>query len=224
MTEEKKPSCGCKLTQIMANDECSPAPAGLGKLYFTTAEDKNLEHLQEVELKGHRIDFKDIDIEDDSKNHWGDNDGNGWAVTATARLDLPEGEKQARRIWKQLTEGEGRLPRKEKKRRINRIMRNERDLTGLILLTIVNPMQVRDMVAYLLFPECIGRAEGYNVPVVCLKNPAQTHLIHLFTKRITKNNVKLLKRLWSRDHRHLAFEELLKSVEQQMKEIKDLNG
>ena len=222
MAEEKKPSCGCKLTQLIANDECQPAPAGLGKLYFTTAEDKNLEHLQEVELKD-RIDFKDIDIEDDSKNHWGDNDGKGWAVTATARLDSPEGEKQARRIWKQVTEGEGRLPRKEKKRRINRIMRNERALIGLILLTMINPMQVHDMVACLLFPECIGRVEGSNVPVVCLKNPAQTRLIHLFKKRITKNNVKLLKKLWNRDLRHLAFEELLKRVEQQMKEIKDLN-
>ena len=198
-------------------------PAGLGKLYFTTADDKNTEHLQEVELKGHCIDFKDLDTEGEGKSDWAGNDGKGWTITATARLDSPEGEKQAKRIWKLLTEGEGRLPRKEKKRRINSIMRNEKTLIGFVLLTMINPAQAHDMAAYLLFPERVGRAEGCNVPVVCLKNHASIRLVHLFTKRITKNNVKLLKKLWNRDHRHLAFEELLKRVEQQMKEIKDLN-
>lgn len=175
--------------------------AGLGKLYVTTADDKNLEHLQEVKV--HKIDFKDIPY--DVEHHWNEKD-KGFTITATARIDCPEGNKQVQKLLKQLTEGEGRLPRKEKKRRINRIMRNERALIGLILLTMINPMQVHDMVACLLFPECIGRAEGCNVSVVCLKNPAQTRLIHLFTKRITKNNVKLLKKLWNRDRRLLAFE------------------
>lgn len=164
-------------------------------MYFTTADDKNMEHLQEVELKGHRIDFKDLGTENGEKSGWGNNDGKGWTITATGRLDLPEGEKQAKRIWKLLADGEGRLPRKEKKRRINSIMRNEKTLIGFVLLTMINPARANDLAAHLLFPERVARAVGTNVRLVFLKNPAQTRLVHLFTKRITKNNMKLLKKL-----------------------------
>ena len=196
------------------------APAGIGRMYVTTADDKNLEHLQEIELKGHHIDFSDLTAEDNDKSSWAGNDGKGWTITATARLDSPEGEKQVKRLWKTLTEGEGRLPRKEKKRRINSIMRNEKTLIGFVLLTMINPAKAHDMAAYLLFQERVDRSDGCNVPVVCLKNHAQTRLVHLFMKRITKNNVKLLKKLWNRDHRHLTFEELLHSIEKQKEEMK----
>ena len=40
MAKEKKQSCGCKLTQLMANEECSPAPAGLGSTVYFGFPDK----------------------------------------------------------------------------------------------------------------------------------------------------------------------------------------
>ena len=40
MAEEKKQSCGCKLTQLIAEEECSPAPAGLGNTVYFGIPDK----------------------------------------------------------------------------------------------------------------------------------------------------------------------------------------
>lgn len=40
MADEKKQSCGCKLTQLIANEECSPAPAGMGNPVFFCFPDK----------------------------------------------------------------------------------------------------------------------------------------------------------------------------------------
>lgn len=40
MAEEKKPSCGCKLAQLIANEECSPAPAGLNSTVCLCMPDK----------------------------------------------------------------------------------------------------------------------------------------------------------------------------------------
>ena len=40
MAEEKKQSCGCKLTQLIANEECQPAPAGLGSTVYFGFPDK----------------------------------------------------------------------------------------------------------------------------------------------------------------------------------------
>ncbi len=37
---DKKQSCGCKLTQLIANEECSPAPAGLGNTVYFGFPDK----------------------------------------------------------------------------------------------------------------------------------------------------------------------------------------
>lgn len=37
---DNKQSCGCKLTQLIANEECSPAPAGLGSTVYFGFPDK----------------------------------------------------------------------------------------------------------------------------------------------------------------------------------------
>jgi hypothetical protein len=42
MAEEKKQSCGCTLKQLIANEECSPAPAGLGNTVYFALPDKQI--------------------------------------------------------------------------------------------------------------------------------------------------------------------------------------
>lgn len=61
MAEEKKPSCGCKLTQLMANYECQPAPAGLGNPVFFVLPDKHT-----LKCSG----TVTLDTGDDAKKEW----------------------------------------------------------------------------------------------------------------------------------------------------------
>lgn len=61
MAEEKKPSCGCKLTQLIANEECQPAPAGLGSTVFFVFPDKPV-----LKCSG----TVTIDTDEDAKSPW----------------------------------------------------------------------------------------------------------------------------------------------------------
>ena len=61
MAEEKKPSCGCKLTQLMANDECQPAPAGLCSTEYFGFPDKPA-----LKCSGTVA----IDTDEDAKGEW----------------------------------------------------------------------------------------------------------------------------------------------------------
>jgi len=64
MAEEKKPSCGCKLTQLIANEECLPAPAGLGStVYFGFPDKPALKCSGTVTL----------DTDEDAKGPWPEN-------------------------------------------------------------------------------------------------------------------------------------------------------
>ena len=97
---------------------------GLGKLYVTTADDKNLERLMEIDCEAthlHTIDMEDGGWEKDKK---------GFTFTGTATI---EADEQSRKFFKRLAEGDGRLPRKEKKRRIGRVMRNKDMLVPLLI-------------------------------------------------------------------------------------------
>ena len=61
MAEEKKQSCGCKPTQLIANEECQPAPAGLGStVYFGFPDKPALECSGTVTL----------DTDEDAKGGW----------------------------------------------------------------------------------------------------------------------------------------------------------
>ena len=61
MAEEKKPSCSCKLTQLIANEECQPAPAGLGSTVYFGFPDK-------PELKCYGT--VTLDADEDAKGEW----------------------------------------------------------------------------------------------------------------------------------------------------------
>lgn len=190
-------------------------PVGMGKLYVTTADDKNLEHLQEIKL--HKTDFKNVS--DDAGHHWNGNN-KGFAITANLRFDSPKEQKQAHKLWKRLTEGEGRLPRKEKKRRISRITRNEEQFLYLILLTYYKPSAAENIVAASLFPERVGKDEESGMAVVCFKDSAQMRFSHTFTQYLLRNNFKLLKNIWTRARHHAAFNSILSRIEAHYAAIK----
>lgn len=188
----------------MGEKEQIPAWGG-SKVYVTTADDKNMEHLTELAPIIHS---SSIDFKYDGNEHPGGYRGKELSFAASASIDLSGvGRNEMRRCLKRLGMGRGRLPRKEKKRRINSVMRDKDRLFGLVVTSFWNPWATRALAAVALYPECVGPSgDGKFVIRV---NGAQDRHIHLFTQRIRKNNVKLLKKLWTRDRQRKAYQVFL---------------
>lgn len=159
-------------------------PAGLGKLYFTTADDKNLEHLQEVKLRK-----ADFDVPDDVEHHWEGNQVKGFTITGTATLEI---DKVNTKNLRKLMYGQGRLPRKEKKRRVNSIMRNRVLLTEVALSLWIHEQYAYSMIAGKMFSTAIKRDENGH-PVIMLKSQ-EGLLVEKVMLRIKAKQEKIIRR------------------------------
>lgn len=166
-------------------------PAGIGKMYFTTADDKNLEHLQEVELKNCTLNLNDADTEGES--HWADNNDKGWTFTGTATL----APNKSTELMRKILHGSGRLPRKEKKRRRNRIMRNKKILIRLLTCTMIDRGTAFNEAAVVMFGEK-KRVNDEHMSYLLL-NKAEWHAVDTFIAGIYKRRLRMLKREWQRN-------------------------
>lgn len=165
-------------------------PAGIGKMYWTTADDKNLEHLKPIDghIVGsgglHTEEWKEDDAERRSK---------GWVIQGTVRVDVDS--QGLKKMHKLLTGGRGRLPRKEKKRRINRIARNKLTLAFLkyysFCMRIRHIGELHPLIGSMLFPDHVHKGTETGSINVCL-NMAQLRLVNLFMHRLEKDIVKWL--------------------------------
>lgn len=178
------------------------APAGLGtKLYICPAEEfeKNQNApFQEVKptLEGFRIDLSKAPKREDSD----EKPGKGWSVTLTGKIDSkPSPEMQ--RMWRRLLIGEGRLPRKEKKRRMNRVMRDRKVVMLVASMIATNSSLVMSVLASIMCPDMIKKTVDGSFIVI--PNPAQTRAAWLCSKRIPKAAM----RIW-RKHRTELWREL----------------
>lgn len=177
------------------------APAGLGtKLYVCPVEDfkKNPNApMQEVKpLEGFHIDLSNAPKREDSD----EKPSKGWSVTATGTIDCkPSPETQ--RMWRRMLLGEGRLPRKEKKRRMNRVLRDRRVVMLVASMIASNSTQVMDVLATVMYPEQIQKTVDGSF--IIIPNPAQTRAAWLCSKRIPKQAV----RIW-RKHRTELLREM----------------
>lgn len=165
-------------------------PAGIGRLYFTTADDKNLEHLKP--LDGHIVGSGGLHTEE-WKEDDADRRSKGWVIQGTARVDVDS--QDIKKMHELLTGGRGRLPRKEKKRRINRIARNKLTLACLkyycFCTRIRHIGELHPLISSMLFPDCVHKGTETGSINVCL-NMAQLRLVNLFMHRMEKDIVKWL--------------------------------
>lgn len=181
-------------------------PAGLSnKLYIGRAEDFEKDPncpMQEVELsdpahlEGHRIDFKS---QADGATEENDGKGNGWTVTLTGTFEVPKDrELQQKKMLRRMLFGEGRLPRKEKKRRLNRVLRNRMAVMTIAKMMLDDSWMVQSVIASSMFPEQIQRTTDGSFIVI--PNPAQLRAVTLCMKRIPRMAIKTWrkhqKKLW----------------------------
>lgn len=172
-------------------------PAGLGsKLYFCRKEDLEKAPaplpMQEVKLsepahlEGHRIDFKS---QADGAAEENDRKDKGWTVTLTGTLEVPkERELQQKKMLRRMLFGEGRLPRKEKKRRMNRVLRNRMAVMTIAKMMLDDSCMVQSVIASSMFPEQIQRTTDGSF--VIIPKPAQLLAVTLCMKRIPRVAIK----------------------------------
>ena len=158
-------------------------PAGLGQLYVTTADDKELKNLRPVGLCKTTLNA--------SKNEkvescWSDN--KGYEITGTLHFD----NSQTKKIRKLLSDG--RMPRKEKKRRKNRVLRDCKLLTRIAIAVWINDYYGYMMACGKMFPERF-KMDEFNNPVLILQ-PNEHKVASNLVKCIKAKREKIVRKNW----------------------------
>lgn len=169
-------------------------PAGLGKLYIAPAGDMNPEHLQPIELHSVAIDLGDGESHA-SESTWGNNGGKGYCITGTLKL---ENNKETRKNMQKLMRGQDRLPRKEKKRMRNSILRNKRALIFVLIATMMGYGTAFNDAAAFIFAGRQRTTDGEGHALMQLNN-AEWHAVDTLVRHLYKHRGTMLKRLWQRN-------------------------
>ena len=163
--------------------EKEQTPAGLGQLYFTTVDDKEMKNLRPVGLCKTTL---NVSTNEEVESHWADN--KGYEITGTLHLD----NSQAKKLRKLLSDGH--MPRKEKKRRKNRVLRDRQLLTRIAIALWTNDYYGYMMACGKMFPERFKRDECDN-PVLILQ-PYEHKLARILVKRIKAKQEKIMRQNW----------------------------
>lgn len=158
-------------------------PAGLGQLYFTTVDDKELKNLRPVGLCKTTL---NVSPDEEVESHWSDN--KGYEVTGTLYFD----NRQARKLRKLLSDG--RMPRKEKKRRKNRVLRDRELLTRIAIALWINDYYGYMMACGRMFPERFKVDECDNR--VLILQPNEHKVASILVKRIKAKHEKIVRQNW----------------------------
>lgn len=158
-------------------------PAGLGQLYFTTADDKELKNLRPVGLCKTTFNVSTNEI---VESHWSEN--KGYEITGTLHFD----NRQAKKLRKLLSDG--RMPRKEKKRRKNRVLRDRKMLTRIAIALWTNDFYGFMMAAGKMFPERFKRDECDNPLLILEYNEHKVYRV--LVRRIKENQEKIIRQNW----------------------------
>ncbi len=178
--EEKEMKQG----MLTYKDERSEAPAGLGStVYICRADDLEMADGMPLSDAGfHKIDLTDNGggLTRESKS--------GYQITATMTLE----DSKASEMMKRLLNPRARLPRREKKRRLNNVMRHLQMKATIILLNSFSPRTGQMLALSLLFPDKLPmRVEVFGKQAVTISE-TQAWLLRLLTKRLSKNVRRIL--------------------------------
>lgn len=165
-------------------DECGEAPAGLGStVYICRADDLKMAGGIPLPDAGfHKIDLTDNGggLTRESKS--------GYKITGTITLE----DSKASEMVKRLLNPRVRLPRKEKKRRLNNVMRHIQMKATIIMLDALSPSTGQMLALSLLFPDKLPmRVEVFGQQAVTISE-TQAWLLRLLTKRLSKNIRRIL--------------------------------
>lgn len=178
--KEKKQQPGI----LTYKDECSEVPAGLGSTVYVCRPD-------DFKMAGGILwsdaGFYKIKLTDNGGGLTRESKS-GFQTTNTVRL---EGSK-ASEIVKRLLNPRVRLPRKEKKRRLNNAMRHLQMKATIILLNSFSPRTGQMLALSLLFPDKLPmRAEVFGQQAVTISE-TQAWMLRLLAKRLSKNIRRIL--------------------------------
>ena len=167
-------------------------PAGLGdKLYFCRKEDfeKAPAPLPMQEVKLEPVKIGDIAMFEDGAQECGSGYGwmKGFTLTGTASFDGCT--KEQKKLMHRMMYGQGRLPRRRKKKLMNRVLSCEK-ICRIIARFTVCPMfdknDALDLTMQVMFND---KAHGFGKIII---NEAEYHTAYLCLKRIKKKYRKYI--------------------------------
>lgn len=162
-------------------DECSEAPAGLGStVYVCRADGMPLTAVNDCKL--HKIDLTDDGIKKEEEHK------HGFSITATATFEEPKMSVGLKRLLYPRV----RLPRKEKKRRLNYVMRQLQLSSTIIILNSFSPETGCLLALSLLFPDRLPPRTVVIGRRAITITPTQGWLLRLLTKRLSCNARRIL--------------------------------
>lgn len=173
--EEKKPQPG----MLTYNDECSECPAGLGSTVYVVPADGIQDKLESGELC--KFDLA-------SPDGWkeGNKDGLGFSVGGTAEVGEVNSE-----LWR-LLNPRVRLPRREKKRRLNNVMRHLQLKATILLLNMFGPRTGQMLALSLLFPDKLPQQAVVMGQQALVVSNTQAWLYRVLMRRLQKNFRRIL--------------------------------
>lgn len=157
-------------------EENQQQPAGLGKLYVIRKDDIEM---NPIEL-GAATELHVPELEEEARENPYSN--KGFTITGTARIET-DGEMPS--ALRKLIFGDGRLPRKEKKRRMNKLLRNHYALMFMCEAYIDNDVNLMSYAAMWMFPDKMQAGDA-KYTFVLNTTPAQFRMIRLCVRRIPK--------------------------------------
>lgn len=165
-------------------DECSEAPAGLGStVYICRADDLEMSDGMPLPDAG----FYKIDLTDNGGGLTRESKS-GYQITGTMTLE----DSKVSEMVNRLLNPRVRLPRREKKRRLNNVMRHLQMKATIILLNSFSPRTGQMLALSLLFPDKLPmRVEVFGQQAVTISE-TQAWLLRLLTKRLSKNIHRIL--------------------------------
>ena len=151
---------------------------GLGKMYITSVKRDEFPPIELCNIT-HNVDTN----EQVDRHH---SDGKGWEMTVTVRLSATE-SKVIRHLL-----SEGRMPRKEKKRRKNRVFRNAKRMIGIAIAMWQNELYAYMITAGMMFPERL-QPDGHGNTILAL-NPNEQKVVKTTLCYIKSNGTKIIQR------------------------------
>lgn len=175
-------------------------PAGLGsKLYFCRKEDFEKDPntpMQEVKLEPVKID--DIAMFEDVAQECGNGYSGMKGFTLTGTATFNGCTKEQKKLMRRMMYGQGRLPRRRKKKLMNRVLSREK-ICRVIARFTVRPMfdknDALDLTVQVMFND---KAHGLGIIII---NEAEYHTAYLCLKRIKKKYRKYINQqeLWKKE-------------------------
>jgi len=187
--DQLKPLKPCSDVEMNGGGECGECPAGIGStIYFAPIDKINI---PDNKPTVHADEIYKVDLKDNGGGLTRECE-KGFSITGTAVI-----EGKISNALKKVLYSNTRLPRRKKKRCINRVLQNKRILVSVLSWSMIDRYTTFQEIVVAMFSDKPLIDE--NGKTTLFLSEAEWQAASTLLKRIYKHRRKLLIKLWQRD-------------------------